>query len=375
MTEQDAADRLAWLAAEIARHDALYHDDDAPEVSDAAYDALVRENRAIEAEWPALVRADSPSRKIGAPPSSPLAKIRHAKAMMSLDNAFADAEAEEFVARVRRFLALPADAPVALTAEPKIDGLSCSLRYEQGRLVQAATRGDGTTGEDVTPNVRTIADIPEALRGDAPDIFEVRGEVYMAKANFAALNERLAGERVFANPRNAAAGSLRQKEAAITAGCGRCVSSSHGWGETSALPAETQSRRDGGDRRRGALPDNPTLRIVLCRTTPRSALAQYRTIEARCAPTCPSISMAWSTKSIGSIGRSGSSYVAPRAALGDRAQISGRSSAQTTLTRTDRHPGRPHGQAHPRRAAQAGDGRRAWSSPTRRCTMPTRSSG
>jgi DNA ligase (NAD+) len=239
MTEAEAANRLMRLAKEIARHNKLYHDNDAPEVSDAEYDALVRENAALEAEFPHLVRSDSPSRLVGAPTTSALAKVTHAKAMLSLDNAFADEEVAEFVARVRRFLNLPADAPVALTAEPKIDGLSCSLRYENGVLVQAATRGDGAVGEDVTPNVRTIADIPATLPSSAPAVFEIRGEVYMAKDDFAALNERLAGERVFANPRNAAAGSLRQKDASVTASRPLRFLA-HGWGEVSDLPGSTQ---------------------------------------------------------------------------------------------------------------------------------------
>src|SRR5690242_17174591 len=189
LTEADAANRLMRLAKEIARHDKLYHDQDAPEISDAEYDALVRENRELEAKFPQLVRSDSPSRRLGAAPTSGLAKVTHAKPMLSLDNAFADEEVYEFVARVRRFLALPADEPVVLTAEPKIDGLSCSLRYEQGRLVLGATRGDGTTGEDVTANVRNIGDIPQRIDG-APDLLEVRGEVYMSKTDFEALNHR-----------------------------------------------------------------------------------------------------------------------------------------------------------------------------------------
>ncbi len=239
MIEHTAAERLAFLAAEVARHNRLYHSDDAPEISDAEYDALVRENAALEAEFPQLVRADSPSKLVGAAPAAHLAKVPHARPMLSLDNAFSDEDVREFVARVRRFLNLAEDEPVPLTAEPKIDGLSCSLRYERGRLALAATRGDGAVGEDVTANVRTIGDIVQSLQGDTPDVFEIRGEVYMAKTDFAALNERLAGERVFANPRNAAAGSLRQKDPQVTAS--RLLRFlAHGWGETSALPAESQ---------------------------------------------------------------------------------------------------------------------------------------
>ena len=213
-TEQDAAAELERLAAEIAHHNALYHTHDAPEISDAAYDALVRRNAALEKAYPHLVRADSPNAQVGAAPAGHLAKVAHARAMTSLDNAFSDAEVEEFVARVRRFLRLADDEPVALTAEPKIDGLSCSLRYEDGRLVQALTRGDGTTGEDVTENVRTIADIPARIAG-APAVFEVRGEVYMAKADFAALNARLneqiaAAEARIAASRDSAMGALRE---------------------------------------------------------------------------------------------------------------------------------------------------------------------
>ncbi|RZM07127.1 MAG: NAD-dependent DNA ligase LigA, partial [Sphingomonas sp.] len=175
--EQDAEAELKALAAEIGRHNRLYHTDDAPEVSDAAYDALVRRNAALEKAYPHLVRADSPNTQVGAAPAGHLAKVRHARPMTSLDNAFADAEVEEFVVRVRRFLRLPEEEPVALTAEPKIDGLSCSLRYEDGALVQALTRGDGTTGEDVTENVAHVRGIPQRLHGAAPTIFEVRGEV------------------------------------------------------------------------------------------------------------------------------------------------------------------------------------------------------
>ena len=232
-SEAEAANRLMRLAKDIARHDKLYHDRDDPEISDADYDALVAENRALEAAFPHLVRSDSPSKRIGATPASSLAKVAHARPMLSLENAFSADEVADFVGRVRRFLGLAADEPLAVTAEPKIDGLSCSLRYEKGVLVLAATRGDGTVGEDVTANVRTIGDIPQMI-GGAPAILEVRGEVYMAKADFAALNERqqAAGGKIFANPRNAAAGSLRQKDPAVTA-ARPLRFFAHGWGETS----------------------------------------------------------------------------------------------------------------------------------------------
>jgi DNA ligase (NAD+) len=240
MTEAEAANRLMRLAREIALHDRLYHDQDEPEISDADYDTLVRENAALEAQFPNLVRPDSPSKRLGAAPTSALAKVTHARPMLSLENAFSADAVAEFVGRVRRFLSLGAAEPVAMTAEPKIDGLSCSLRYERGELVLAATRGDGTVGEDVTPNARTIADIPQRIEG-APDVLEVRGEVFMSKADFAALNERqaAAGGKIFANPRNAAAGSLRQKDPGITA-ARPLRFLAHGWGELSEPLAETQ---------------------------------------------------------------------------------------------------------------------------------------
>ncbi|MFP5329696.1 MAG: NAD-dependent DNA ligase LigA [Alphaproteobacteria bacterium] len=246
-SEAEAAERLERLAKLIAHHDRLYHSEDAPEISDAEYDSLVRENRELEARFPHLVRPDSPSSRLGAAPAVGLAKVRHARPMLSLENAFSDDEVEDFVARVRRFLNLPEGASVAMTAEPKIDGLSCSLRYENGVLVLGATRGDGTTGEDVTQNVRTIADIPQTLfpslegRGGIPEILEVRGEVYMSKEDFEALNERQAasGGKIFANPRNAAAGSLRQKDSRITA-ARPLRFFAHGWGEVSEPLADTQ---------------------------------------------------------------------------------------------------------------------------------------
>jgi len=242
ISEADAANELMRLARQIAHHNKLYHAEDSPEISDAEYDALVRRNAELEAAFPHLVRPDSPSRLIGHEvAASPLSKVTHEVRMMSLDNAFSDEDVAEFVARVRRFLALPEGAEVAMTAEDKIDGLSCSLRYENGLLVRAATRGDGQVGEDVTPNVATIADIPQALRGNVPAVFEIRGEVFMSKADFAALNaaQEAKGDKVFANPRNAAAGSLRQKDASVTAS--RPLRFwAHGWGAASEIPGTTQ---------------------------------------------------------------------------------------------------------------------------------------
>lgn len=218
LTQEEAAAELAALAAEIAAHDRAYYQEDAPTVSDAEYDALRRRNEAIEARFPELRRDDSPSRRVGAAPATGFRKVRHAVPMLSLGNAFADEDVQEFEARVRRFLSLKDEDRLEVVAEPKIDGLSCSLRYEGGRLVQAATRGDGTEGEDVTANVMTLADVPKTI-ADAPEVLEVRGEVYMDRAEFVKLNERRAerGEPLFANPRNAAAGSLRQLDPKVTA--------------------------------------------------------------------------------------------------------------------------------------------------------------
>uniref|UniRef100_UPI001FAE7BD6 NAD-dependent DNA ligase LigA n=1 Tax=Altererythrobacter segetis TaxID=1104773 RepID=UPI001FAE7BD6 len=245
------------LAKAIAHHDKLYHAQDAPEISDAEYDALVRRNAELEAAFPHLVRPDSPSQQVGHEVgASPLSKVPHEVRMASLDNAFSDEEVAEFVARVRRFLALPDDGPLAFTAEDKIDGLSCSLRYENGALVLAATRGDGQVGENVTANVAHIPDIPQQLNGAAPAVFEVRGEVYMEKQAFTALNSRLMAEakaraeakgeafdessvRRFANPRNAAAGSLRQKDPSVTA-ARPLRFFAHGWGAASEVPGEGQ---------------------------------------------------------------------------------------------------------------------------------------
>ena len=243
ISEAEAANELMRLARQIAHHDRLYHAEDSPEITDAEYDALVRRNAELEAAFPHLVRADSPSRKVGhAIAASPLGKVTHEVRMMSLDNAFSPEEVAEWLARMRRFLNLAEDAPLACTAEDKIDGLSCSLRYENGRLVRAATRGDGQVGEDVTANVAHIADIPQQLPDGVPEVFEVRGEVYMEKQAFTALNaaQHEVGGKLFANPRNAAAGSLRQKDAGVTAK--RPLRFwAHGWGAASAVPGATQS--------------------------------------------------------------------------------------------------------------------------------------
>ena len=242
LTQAQAKTELKRLAQEIAAHDERYYQSDAPTISDADYDALRRRNAAIEARFPALVLADSPSRRVGARPARGFAKLRHAVPMLSLDNAFSDEDVTDFVDRIRRFLRLPADEPLAFTAEPKIDGLSLSLRYESGRLVTGATRGDGIEGEDVTANVRTLEDIPHELRGRrVPARCDIRGEVYMTKSAFLALNERQqdAGKQVFANPRNSAAGSLRQLDASITAS--RPLGFfAYAWGEMSELPEKTQ---------------------------------------------------------------------------------------------------------------------------------------
>ncbi|HEY2621198.1 MAG TPA: NAD-dependent DNA ligase LigA [Acetobacteraceae bacterium] len=219
LPEPDAAAELEHLAQELAHHDRLYHEQDAPEISDAEYDELRRRNAAIEARFPHLIRPDSPSNRIGGAPESGFAKVRHRMPMLSLDNAMDAGEFAEFCARARRFVGLAADTPLAFVAEPKIDGLSINLTYEAGRFVRGATRGDGTEGEDVTANLRTMKSVPTRLKGRAPALIEIRGEVFMTKADFLKMNEAqaAAGQKVFANPRNAAAGSLRQLDPRITA--------------------------------------------------------------------------------------------------------------------------------------------------------------
>ncbi|RNF33006.1 NAD-dependent DNA ligase LigA [Paracoccus methylarcula] len=238
LTAQQAADEIADLSARIVQANEDYHGKDKPRISDADYDALKRRLSALEEAFPDLRAADSPTAKVGAAPSEGFGKVTHAQRMMSLGNAFDDEDVQDFVTRIRSFLNLPGDAPLDFTAEPKIDGLSLSLRYEDGELVQAATRGDGTVGENVTANARTISDIPHRLKADAPGIVEIRGEVYMAHDDFARLNAGDTG-RVFANPRNAAAGSLRQLDSRITAS--RPLKFfAYSWGELTAPLAETQ---------------------------------------------------------------------------------------------------------------------------------------
>ncbi len=280
-----ANDEIARLRAEITRHDELYHGQDAPTISDAAYDALRRKLMELEAKNPDLTKVDSPSTKVGAAPADGFGKIKHAVPMLSLGNAFEDADVGDFTDRVRRFLNIAGSEPLAFTAEPKIDGLSISLRYERGRFVQAATRGDGTEGENVTVNVATIRQIPKQLQpretADIPDIIEVRGEIYLGHDDFAQLNAAQAtnGDKIFANPRNAAAGSLRQLDASITASRPLRFFA-YTWGEASSLPADTQAGVVAAFKRWG-LPVNPLLRLC---TSGEDLLAYYHEIgESRSA--------------------------------------------------------------------------------------------
>ncbi len=278
LTEAEAAAELARLAQEMAEHDRLYYLDEAPTLSDAAYDALKQRNLALEARFPHLVRPDSPSLRVGAPPSATFSPVVHGAPMLSLDNAFTDGEVEEFVGRIQRFLRLDPTAPIAFTVEPKIDGLSANLRYERGVLVQGATRGDGRTGEDVTANLRTLADIPKRLAGSGwPELIEVRGEVYLSHAAFAAMNAGAdaAGGRVYANPRNAASGSLRQIDARITAQRPLRFFA-YAWGELSAPFSETQWDALGALAAWG-FPVNP----LSCRVEGAAGLtARYRELQA-----------------------------------------------------------------------------------------------
>ena len=276
LTKAQAKVELMRLALELEGHDKRYYQDDAPSVTDAEYDELRKRYNAIEARFPEFVSSDSPSQKVGAAPSGRFKKVRHALPMLSLDNAFAEQDVIDFVGRIERFLKL-SDDRIDFSAEPKIDGLSMSLRYENGELVTAATRGDGAEGEDVTANIRTLEDVPQKLRGrKVPDICEVRGEVYMTKKAFLALNERqkAAGDTIFANPRNSAAGSLRQKDPSITAS--RPLGFfAYAWGEMSAMPEDTQSGMIGWFERCG-FKTNPLTK--LCHSV-EQLIAFHRKIE------------------------------------------------------------------------------------------------
>ena len=353
LTEAQAKAELKRLAAEIGAHDKRYYQEDAPSVSDATYDALRRRNEEIEARFPGLVRTDSPSRRVGAQPSQKFAKVRHAVPMLSLGNALSDEEVVEFVERVRRFLRLPEDENIAFTAEPKIDGLSCSLRYESGLLTHGATRGDGTEGEDVTANVKTLEDIPQRLRGkNVPDVCEVRGEVYMTKSAFLALNERqkAAGRQIFANPRNSAAGSLapdRPRHHGLAAARLLCL-----WLGRDERDAGTDAVRHGQMVRELRLQDQSAdeglqLGRGAARLPPRHrgatrhARLRYRRRGLQGRP--PRLAAAARLR-------------LAQSALGDRAQISGREGDDHR--ERDRHPGRPHRRAHADCEARAGDRRR-----------------
>lgn len=277
MTRAEARAELARLAREIASHDIAYHQNDAPTISDGEYDALRNRNAAVEARFPKLVRADSPSGTVGAAVAEGFAKVRHKVAMLSLANAFSDSEIADFVARGHKFFERDKGLDLVFTAEPKIDGLSASLRYENGVFVQGATRGDGSVGEDITANLRAVSDIPERLAGtDWPEVIEVRGEVYMSHAEFQALKarSRAEGGQDYVNPRNTAAGSLRQKDAAVTA-TRKLNFFAYGWGEASRLPADTQFEivQEFGD---WGFAVNP---LTIRATTVEEMLAHYRRIE------------------------------------------------------------------------------------------------
>jgi len=278
LDEAEAAAELARLAAAIAHHDELYYRQDEPEISDAEYDRLRARNEEIEARFPHLVRDDSPSLKIGAAPVEAFGKVLHRVPMLSLGNVFDEEGVRDFLDRIKRFLGLASIEGLAFTAEPKIDGLSITLRYENGKLTQGATRGDGYEGENVTANVRTIADIPKTIRSRGfPDPFELRGEIYMSRAAFQRLNEEQAkqGDRLFANPRNAAAGSLRQLDPAVTAKRPLRFFA-YGWGEVADLPAETQWDAYQVLRAWG-FPLNPLIRLT---RSVDEMLETYRDIES-----------------------------------------------------------------------------------------------
>jgi DNA ligase (NAD+) len=276
LSEKDAAQELVRLAAEMTKHDKRYHQDDAPIISDAEYDALKSRNSAIEALFPDLVREDSPSNRVGAAPSAGYTKVKHSVPMLSLGNVFSGDEVQDFFSRIRRFLSLEETETVEVLAEPKIDGLSFSARYEHGRLVVGATRGDGQEGEDITANLKTIRDLPDMLMSDAPKVVEIRGEVFITKDNFLALNaaQEKNDAKVFANPRNAAAGSLRQLDPEVTRSRPLTLFA-YAWGE--ADPVDWESQEDFFARLKSwGLPTNPLTRV--CKSV-EDVFSAYSAIE------------------------------------------------------------------------------------------------
>ena len=361
LTEAQAAEELAALASELADLDRAYYQDDAPTLSDADYDALRRRNADIEARFPGLVREDSPSIRVGAAPASGFAKVVHAKPMLSLGNAFNEGDLRDFVDGVRRFLKELRDdpsIPLEMMAEPKIDGLSVSLRYERGRFVQGATRGDGTTGEDVTTNLRTLGDVPERMDGVSgvvPDIVEVRGEVYMTKPDFSDLNAApasQAGGKVFANPRNAAAGSLRQLDSGDDRPKAPCGFSPTLGARSASRSPTTHQRFSGRGSRPPRFPRQPA-GPKLCRDIGRghAGLLPSNSTGTR-AESATTISTASSSRSIASTGRRrlGSVSRAPRWAIAQKFEAE---KAADPDCACHPHPGGPD------RNADAGGGTRA----------------
>ena len=370
LSDKQAKAEHARLHAELLEHDKRYYQDDKPTVTDAEYDALRKRYGDIEERFPDLKTLESLTLKVGAAPTGRFAKIRHSVPMLSLDNAFSEEDVTRFADRIRRFLKLNADEPLAFTAEPKIDGLSMSLRYEQGKLVNAATRGDGTVGEDVTANIKTLKDVPQTLKGkDIPDVAEVRGEVYMGKADFLALNERqkAAGKELYVNPRNTAAGSLRQKDASITASRPLRFFA-YAWGQMSEMPADTQSGMVKWLGKAG-FHTNPIFKVAksaeeLLKVHEEIGLARGKLDYDIDGVVYKVDRLDWQER-LGFVSRS--------PALGGRAQIPGRAGHHGGARHRD--PGRAHRRADAGREARTGRRRRRRSCRTRRCTTRTRSRG
>ncbi len=332
MTPRQAEREHVRLEAEIKKHDEAYYQKDAPLVPDAEYDALRQRYNAIEERFPDLRTLDSLSRKVGAAPSRGFAKVRHAVPMLSLENAFSETDVTDFVGRIRRFLNLKEDEELAFTAEPKIDGLSMSLRYEDGVLVKAATRGDGAEGEDVTANIRTMKEVPDSLKGKGiPAVCEVRGEVYMTKPDFLALNKRQAeaGEQLYVNPRNTAAGSLRQLDPSITASRPLHFFA-YAWGEMSELPEDTQSGMLAWFKKAG-FATNPLWRLC---SSAEDLLAFHSDIGLKTAPSSTTTLTSSFTKWTGSTGRPGSASC-PAVRAG-RSRTSSRPSVRPPSSATSR---------------------------------------